>query len=61
MQPSANGVNRRGGKHCLHGLTSGTEIGKLQVLRSGRIIMNIGGHEMDVAESVYSRCFEVLF
>lgn len=48
-------------KNCLELFPSGgTRIGKLQFLRSGKAVLNIGGHQMDISESINSECFETL-
>jgi hypothetical protein len=49
-------------KNSLEAFTTGsTRIGKLQFLRSGKAVLNIGGHQMDISESINSNCFEVCF
>uniref|UniRef100_A0A914LS61 Uncharacterized protein n=1 Tax=Meloidogyne incognita TaxID=6306 RepID=A0A914LS61_MELIC len=46
-------------KNCLELFPSeGTRIGKLQFLRSGKAVLNIGGHQMDISESINSESFE---
>ncbi|KAI1726351.1 RNA polymerase III RPC4 domain-containing protein [Ditylenchus destructor] len=52
-QPSAS-------QHCLDNFPTGVEIGKLQVLRSGRLVMKIGDHSLDVSEAIPSNCFETI-
>lgn len=48
-------------KNCLELFPSeGTRIGKLQFLRSGKAVLNIGGHQMDISESINSESFETL-
>lgn len=48
-------------KNCLEFFPAHSKIGKLQFLRSGRIVMNIGGQRMDIAEAIPSDCFEVFW
>lgn len=48
-------------KNCLETFGGGTRIGKLQFLRSGKAVFNIGGIQMDISESINSECFEVFF
>uniref|UniRef100_A0A914I9H1 Uncharacterized protein n=1 Tax=Globodera rostochiensis TaxID=31243 RepID=A0A914I9H1_GLORO len=47
-------------RHCLDGMPTGVQIGKLQFYRSGRVMMNIGGQQMDIAEAIQSNCYEAL-
>ncbi|CAK5081813.1 unnamed protein product [Meloidogyne enterolobii] len=48
-------------KNCLESFPNeGTKIGKLQFLRSGKAVLNIGGHQMDISESINSESFETL-
>ncbi|KAL3102111.1 hypothetical protein niasHS_003520 [Heterodera schachtii] len=47
-------------QHSFDGMPTGTQIGKLQFLRSGRVVMNIGGQRMDIAQAIPSNCYETL-
>ncbi|KAI1732828.1 RNA polymerase III RPC4 domain-containing protein [Ditylenchus destructor] len=47
-------------QHCLDTFPTGVEIGKLQILRSGRLVMKIGDHSLDVSEAIPSNCFETI-
>jgi len=44
--------------HCLEQFPPGSKIGKLQLLRSGRVVMSINGHKMDITEAIPTNCFE---
>lgn len=37
----------------------GVEIGRLQLLRSGRVVLNIGGQLLDVSEAIPTGCADV--
>lgn len=47
------------GQHCLDAFQSGAQIGRIQFLRNGRVVMNIGSSKMDISEAIPSKCFEV--
>jgi hypothetical protein len=38
---------------------TGVEIGKLQLMRSGRVMMSIGGTQLDISQAIQSNCCEV--
>jgi hypothetical protein len=46
-------------KHCLDGLPTGVEIGKLQLLKNGQTRLVIGDRVMDVQQAIPSQMFEV--
>lgn len=48
-------------KHCLDGLPTGVEIGKLQLLKNGQTRLVIGDRVMDVQKAIPSQMFEVVF
>lgn len=48
-------------KHCLDGLPTGVEIGKLQLLKNGQARLIIGDRVMDVQQAIPSQMFEVMF
>lgn len=47
--------------HCLADLPTGSKIGKLKIMRSGRVIMDINNEVLDVRKAIPSECFEVKF
>jgi hypothetical protein len=60
---SGRGAQPQQQQNCLASLSAmgGTQLGKLQFLRSGRAVLRIGGHRVDLAEAIPSNCFEVNF
>lgn len=46
--------------HCLANLPTGTKIGKLKIMRSGKVVMNINDEVLDVTKAIPSQCFEVI-
>ena len=59
---SGRGAQPQQQQNCLASLSAmgGTQLGKLQFLRSGRAVLRIGGHRVDLAEAIPSNCFETL-
>jgi hypothetical protein len=47
-------------KHCLDGLPTGVEIGKLQLLKNGQTRLIVGDRVMDLQQAISSQMFEVI-
>jgi len=59
QQPSSSTQNATQ-KHCMDGLPTGAEIGKLQLLKNGKVRLVIGNRVMDVHEAIPSNMFETV-
>jgi hypothetical protein len=47
-------------KHCLDGLPTGVEIGKLQLLKNGQTRLIVGDRVMNLQQAIPSQMFEVI-